>query len=156
MVSGSQALLEVRGGRPPADRLTARQLLVRKHEQVTRHRQHPEHKVRERHADQTLVIKIDVHVVANSSDVIEVDEDRHPNRYYFPRSDVKMAGFSRTETTSECPFKGTAHYYSITVDGTRLQDAAWTYEEPYDEHQALKERIAFYDDKFAAIEIISA
>jgi uncharacterized protein (DUF427 family) len=47
--------------------------------------------------------------------VIEIDEDDHSPRFYFPRADVKMDKLRRTETTTMCPFKGVAHYYTITA-----------------------------------------
>jgi uncharacterized protein (DUF427 family) len=52
-----------------------------------------------------------------------------------------MEKLSRSETTSECPFKGMAHYLSLRAGGTSLEDAVWTYEDPYDEHQGLKDRL---------------
>jgi len=117
------------------------------------HQKWPNHKVSERHLAERVSVKANGEVVADSTDVIEVDEDDHPTRYYFPRADVAMDKLSRTETTTACPFKGKAHYYSVTASGKRLEDAVWTYEEPYEEHQELKDRIAFYDDKVPALEI---
>jgi uncharacterized protein (DUF427 family) len=118
------------------------------------HREHPNHKVREIHLDQPIKVKVDGELVADSRDVIEVDEDRNPPRFYFPRADVKMNSLSRSETTSKCPFKGTAHYFGVRAGERTLSDAVWSYEDPYEEHTALKDRVAFYEEKFPEIELV--
>jgi uncharacterized protein (DUF427 family) len=117
------------------------------------HQKWPDHTVRERHLTDRVRVEADGELVAESTDVIRVDEDEYPARYYFPRRDVKMDKLERTATTTECPFKGTAHYYSLRASGKTLEDAVWTYEAPFDEHQALKDRVAFYDDKIPELEI---
>jgi len=117
------------------------------------HKEFPDHKVLEKHPKEKFQVKVDRNVIAESSDVIEVDEDENPQRFYFPRSAVKMNLLNRTETTSKCPFKGTAHYYSLKLGGKTLNDAVWTYEEPFEEHVDLKDRMAFYDDKIKDIKI---
>ena len=120
------------------------------------HQQHPEHKVDERRLDQRVTVEVDGQLLADSRDVIRVDEDGYPARYYFPRDDVRMDRLERSATTTKCPFKGTAHYYSLNVDGHRLADAVWSYEEPYDEHRDLAGRLAFYDDRIPEIHVTPA
>jgi uncharacterized protein (DUF427 family) len=117
------------------------------------HTKWPDHKVVERHVDQRLTVEVDGEILADSADVIRVDEDKHPVRHYFPRADVRMDRLERSSTTTECPFKGVAHYFHLTIGDRRLQDAVWTYEEPYDEHQALKDRLAFYEENIDGIRI---
>jgi uncharacterized protein (DUF427 family) len=117
------------------------------------HRAHPDHKVLESRLDHRLEVEIDGEVVADSRDVLKVAEDGYPDRFYFPRADVKMDKLARSDTTTRCPFKGTASYYGVRAASRTLPDTVWTYEDPYEEHQALKERLAFYDDKDTAIAI---
>lgn len=119
------------------------------------HQKWPEHKVIETPVDRRVTVEVDGQILAQSQHAIRVEEDGSPARYYFPRSDVRMDKLERTSTTSQCPFKGTAHYFNLSMDGGgnggRLDDAVWSYEEPFDEHQALKDRVAFYDDKYGNI-----
>jgi uncharacterized protein (DUF427 family) len=117
------------------------------------HRKWPEHKVTEKHIDGRVRVEVNGELIADSRDVVKVEEDHHPPRYYFPRADVKMDKLSRSATTTECPFKGTAHYFGIRAGDETLEDSVWTYEDPYEEHQTLKDRVAFYDDERPEISV---
>lgn len=117
------------------------------------HQKWPAHKVAEKHIPETIEVEIDGNVIARSHDVIAVDEDEQPRRYYFPRSDVQMQKLERTATSTKCPFKGTAAYFDLKLADKTLKDAVWTYEDPYDEHRELKDRVAFYDDKVPDIHV---
>jgi uncharacterized protein (DUF427 family) len=111
------------------------------------HQKWPDHKVEEKQLKQKVQIAVGEQVIADSASVVEVDEDNHPPRFYIPRDDVHMEMLEPSNTRTKCPFKGEAHYYNLAVDGRVIQDAAWTYESPYEEHEGLKGLIAFHDDK---------
>lgn len=113
----------------------------------------PEHRISEQPVSERLRAIWDGEVIADSTDVTRVEEAHHRTRYYFPPSDVRMDRLEKTEKTTECPFKGTATYFTITTGRKQFVNGAWTYENPYDEHAGLTDRIAFYDEKEPDFEI---
>jgi uncharacterized protein (DUF427 family) len=120
------------------------------------HQRFPDHQVREQQVGQPMKVEIDGDVFASSIDVIKVVEDGNPARYYFPRADVSMRHLERSDTTTTCPFKGEASYYTMKLGNRRLHDVVWSYENPYDEHRDLRGRIAFYEERIPGIRITDA
>lgn len=84
------------------------------------HRKWPDHQVREDRLEEEVRAEVDGEALARSSDAIKVDEDGHPLGYYFPRSDIQMDLLEPSDTTTECPFKGTARYFNLKVAGRAL------------------------------------
>jgi uncharacterized protein (DUF427 family) len=66
------------------------------------HSRMPDHKVEERRLRERVKVEVDGRVIAESDDVIRVDEDRYPPRYYLPRQSVLMGVLKRSTTTTEC------------------------------------------------------
>jgi Uncharacterized protein conserved in bacteria len=62
---------------------------------------------------------------------------------YFPASAVRPEMLTPSPTTSVCPWKGVARYYTVTVDGVELS-AAWTYPHPLPLARRVKGRIALW------------
>lgn len=89
----------------------------------------------------------DNHVIADSGDALVLCEDGCAPVVYFPRGDVSMEYFSRTDRSTYCPYKGDAAYYTILMDGHIAENAVWTYEEPYPAMEQIRGRLAFYADK---------
>ncbi|MEO8811323.1 MAG: DUF427 domain-containing protein [Caulobacteraceae bacterium] len=93
------------------------------------------------------------HVIADSSDVIALKEASYHEVCYFPRSDVAMDFMSRTARVTHCPYKGEANYYSLLMDGALVEDAAWSYEDPYPAMETIRGRLAFYPNHVEVYEV---
>ena len=89
---------------------------------------------------------IDGVTVADSHQPRLLFETGLPTRYYLPLTDVRMDLLRPSKTVSHCPYKGTATYWSIEVDGTLHEDAVWTYEAPLPESQKVIGLVAFYNE----------
>lgn len=63
---------------------------------------------------------------------------------YFPENAVNREYLRPSSTTSTCPWKGQARYYSLLVDGQENQDAAWYYPNPNPAARNIKNHIAFW------------
>ena len=63
---------------------------------------------------------------------------------YFPEETVKREFLKTSSTTSSCPWKGQARYYTIIVDGQENPDAAWYYPDPKPAARNVKHHIAFW------------
>ena len=77
--------------------------------------------------------------IARSDDTVVVE-----GNHYFPRHAVKADVLTPSTTTSVCPWKGTASYHSLVVDGKENKDAAWYYADPKSAAAQIKDRIAFW------------
>lgn len=78
-------------------------------------------------------------VLAESDDTVVVE-----GNHYFPPGAIKDELFTSSSHTSFCPWKGTASYYSVVVDGEENRNAAWFYEAPKDAAKEIQGRIAFW------------
>ncbi len=81
--------------------------------------------------------------IADSSHVLVMQETRLPPIFYFPRDNVSMELLAKTDHRTHCPFKGDASYWTLKVGEASVENAAWSYEDPYDEASDVKEYVAF-------------
>jgi uncharacterized protein (DUF427 family) len=78
-------------------------------------------------------------VVAESDDTVVVE-----GNHYFPSDSLQQDYIRSSATTSHCPWKGTAHYYSLEIDGQINTDAVWYYPEPKTAAAEITGRVAFW------------
>ncbi len=78
-------------------------------------------------------------VIAESDKTVVVE-----GNHYFPADSLKAEHFTKTDTTTVCGWKGTANYYTVTVDGKENKDAAWYYADPKDAAKEIAGHVAFW------------
>ena len=78
-------------------------------------------------------------VIAESDDTVVVE-----GNHYFPEDSLKKEYLRESTTNSYCPWKGTASYYSLDVNGNSNEDAVWFYPDPSDLAKGIKNRVAFW------------
>jgi len=78
--------------------------------------------------------------VLAESDATVIVEGNH----YFPSAAVRDEFFEPSDTQTVCPWKGTASYRTVVVDGSRNDDAAWFYPDPKDAAKEITDRVAFW------------
>ncbi|MFQ5637228.1 MAG: DUF427 domain-containing protein [bacterium] len=78
--------------------------------------------------------------VLAESDNTEIVEGNH----YFPPDTINPEYFQESKTTTVCPWKGTANYYHISVNGQVNVDAAWYYPDPKAAAENIKAHVAFW------------
>lgn len=78
-------------------------------------------------------------VVAQSDACVVIEGNQ-----YFPAESVNKQFLAPSDHTSICPWKGTAHYHHLVVDGMRNENAAWYYPHPKEAAKEIQDRIAFW------------
>ncbi len=78
-------------------------------------------------------------VVAESDDTVVVE-----GNHYFPIESVNREYLVESDKHTVCPWKGTASYFTLEVDGERNVDAAWYYPQPRPGAEAVRDRVAFW------------
>lgn len=92
-------------------------------------------------------IDVDGVTVAESTRPTILFETGLPPRYYLPKTDVRMDLLFPSDSTTECPYKGTAEYWNLEVDGTAHEDIVWSYPFPAHESAPIAGLVCFYDEK---------
>ncbi|MFI5912149.1 DUF427 domain-containing protein [Dactylosporangium sp. NPDC051541] len=80
-------------------------------------------------------------VIAESDDTVVVE-----GNHYFPRAALRDDVVRESGTHTVCPWKGTASYYTLELDGARSTDAVWYYPQPKPEASMVSDRVAFWKD----------
>lgn len=107
----------------------------------------PDHPITVTPTQQRVTVTANGRTIADTTHALTLKESTYPPVQYLPRADVDPSVLKRTDTSTHCPYKGDASYFSLVTDDGELTDAVWSYEQPYDAVAAIKDHLAFYPDK---------
>ncbi|UZR93435.1 DUF427 domain-containing protein [Chondrinema litorale] len=78
-------------------------------------------------------------VIAESNETVKME-----GNYYFPETSLKKEFFKESESNTICPWKGTASYSTLVVNGKENRDAVWYYPNPSEAASVIKNHYAFW------------
>jgi uncharacterized protein (DUF427 family) len=93
-----------------------------------------------------VVVRRDGVVLADTGRPVLLKEGKLPTRYYIPRADIRVE-LQPTDSSTHCPFKGDASYWSADANGELLSDIAWTYPQPIPGAEQIAGLVCFYNEK---------
>ncbi len=94
--------------------------------------------------DGTVTVRADDNVIATSRRAKLLTESPYPPVLYVPFGDIDFERLEKTTTSTHCPYKGDATYWSVKGGA---KDAMWAYEDPFDEMAEIRLHGAFYSDR---------
>jgi len=107
----------------------------------------PDHPITITPTSQVVTVRAGDTVIARTEHALTLQEASYPAVQYIPLEDVDQALLRKTESTTHCPYKGDASYYTITLKDGDLVDAVWTYEQASPAVKEIRDHVAFYTDR---------
>lgn len=116
-------------------------------EEVYTHARDPHTRIDILPSSRYVRIEIDGVTIADSNNCSFLFETGLPTRYYFLKTEVRMDLLTPIDRVTACPYKGTARYWTATVNGSAYDGIAWGYNTPLPESQRIAGLVAFYNEK---------
>lgn len=120
-------------------------------DEVYVHPRDPYHRVDVLNSSRHVQVIVQGEVVAESRRPRLLFETRLPTRFYLPWPDVRADLLVPSTTSSQCPYKGVASYYSVRVGDKLVKDLAWVYPYPIPECPKIENLVCFYNEQVDAI-----
>lgn len=107
----------------------------------------PYHRVDVLHSSRHVRVEIDGVTVAETRRPALLFETTLPTRYYIPVQDVRMELFVPTDSSTRCPYKGVASYWSYVNGDVTEKDVVWSYRAPIPECTKIEAMLSFYNER---------
>jgi uncharacterized protein (DUF427 family) len=116
-------------------------------QEVFVHPRDPYHRVDVAESSRHVRIVVEGETIADTRRPRLLFETSLPTRYYIPRLDVRLDLLEPTTTSTQCPYKGRAVYWSVRAGGQLHKDLVWSYPFPIPECPRIENLLAFYNEK---------
>ena len=116
-------------------------------EEVFVHPRDPYSRVDTVHSSRRVRVEIDGVVVAESERPVLLFETGLPTRYYLPKQDVRMDLLVPTTSSTRCPYKGVARYWSVRIGDKLVEDPVWSYPAPIPECPKIENLLSFFNER---------
>jgi uncharacterized protein (DUF427 family) len=104
-------------------------------------------------ADRHVEVFLGGEKLASSDRAVVLTETGLPDRYYLPAQDVRTDLLRPTSTTSTCPFKGEATYWSVEAGGQVHEDVVWSYPDPIPAAAGITGLLCFWTERGAELTV---
>jgi uncharacterized protein (DUF427 family) len=98
-------------------------------------------------SERHIRVAIGGELIAESRRPHALFETTLPTRWYLPPEDVRLDLLEPSDTVSQCPYKGTARYWSVRAGGQLHRDVAWSYPDPIPENPRIAGLISFFNER---------
>jgi len=95
----------------------------------------------------TVTVRVGDREIARTDKALTLREASYPAVQYVPLADVEPGVLKDSDTTTYCPYKGDASYYSVQAGEDLFEDLIWTYRDPSPAVKEIKDHVAFYPDR---------
>lgn len=116
-------------------------------DEVYVHPRDPYKRVDIRASSRHVRVSLDGVVLAESRRPVLLFETSLPTRYYLPMLDVRLELLTPSDTSTGCPYNGTAQYWTVTVNDHAHRDLVWSYRHPYPDLAGIAGRLCFYNER---------
>lgn len=120
---------------------------MEENDEVFVHPRDPYHRIDVCHSSRHVRIAVSGETVAETRCAAFLFETGLPVRYYFPKTSVRLDMLQPTNHQTNCPYKGTASYYSVVKRDQKFENLVWTYPFPNAEVLKIKSLVSFFTEK---------
>jgi len=106
-----------------------------------------DHPISIRAVDRRMQVEAAGRTIIDAQIVLELREEGYKPVCYAPRDNASMSLLERSDHTTFCPYKGEATYYHVKTPDGRIENAVWSYEDPYPGVAAIRGHLAVFPDK---------